>query len=51
MKLRDIKRIDVSVFNNSIEIYKGPIENAPEEILSSSATSVSFDGDSLIITL
>lgn len=51
MKIKDIKKVNMSIFDNETLIYNGPSEQVPIEIQNFDTKSVKFDGHDLIITI
>lgn len=51
MKIKDIRKVNMSIFDNETLIYNGPSEQVPIEIQNFDTKSVKFDGQDLIITI
>lgn len=51
MKIKDIRKVNLSIFDNDNLLYNGPSEEVPIEIQNFDTKSVKFDGQDLIITI
>lgn len=51
MKIKEIKKVNISIFDEETLLYSGPSEQVPEDIQNFDTKSVKFDGHDLIIAI
>ena len=43
MKIKEIRLETVKIYKNDEELYDGPVENAPQDLLESEVQNIHFD--------
>lgn len=49
LKISDMRLLNITVFKDEIEIYKGKVEDAPEDIKNMEYKDIKFDGVDVIL--
>ncbi len=49
LKIKEIRLLNITVLQNNIEIYNGPVQEATEELLDTEIKKIHFDEDSNLI--
>lgn len=49
LKISDMRLLNITVFKDEIEIYKGKVEDAPEEVKNMEYKDIKFDGVDVIL--
>ena len=49
LKISDMRLLNITVFKDEIEIYKGKVEDAPEEVKNMEYKNIKFDGVDVIL--
>lgn len=49
LKISDMRLLNITVFKDEIEIYKGKVEDAPEDIKNMEYKDIRFDGVDVIL--
>ena len=51
LKISDMRLLNITVLQEGKEIYKGKVEDAPEEIKKKNYKSINFDGVDVIVEI
>lgn len=51
MKIKDIKKVNMSIYDNEDLLYQGPSDQVPVEIQNFDTKSIKFDGQDLKIII
>ena len=49
LKIKEIRLLNITVLQNNIEIYNGPVQEATEELLDTEIKNIHFNEDSNLI--